>query len=139
MLRLQIAYGATFFPLLPVGLVASQILGAATLVNDGDAEAFPIYVINGPVTNPSITNATNGTFVTVNQSLLLGESITIDTREGIKTVLKGDDTNLYPYLQAGSSLAPLQPGANAVTFNMQGATADTSVIANYQKRYLTAY
>lgn len=137
--RLQIAYGSTFFPLLPVQLVASSILGSTTLVNDGDAEAFPIYTITGPVTNPAIANATNGTFITINQTLLAGETITIDTREGVKTVLKGDGTNLYSSMASGSSLAPLQSGSNAMTFTVLGATTNTSVVISYQNRYLTAY
>lgn len=136
---LRTAYGDTFFPLLPVGLVSSQILGNSTLVNDGDAEAFPVYTIVGPVTNPQIINSTTGTQITLNTSLTLGQEVTIDTREGAKTVLRSDGANLYPYLATGSALGALDPGANDMTFNMQGATTDTSVTVTFQKRYLTAY
>lgn len=135
---LRIAYGDTFFPLLPVGLVASSILGAVTLTNDGDAEAFPVYTITGPVTNPSLTNTTNGTTLTLNTALGVGEVLVIDTREGVKTVTKAG-ANLYAALAPGSSLAPLQPGDNAMSFTVSGATTATSVVISYQKRYLTAY
>jgi hypothetical protein len=136
--RLQVAYAGTFFPLLPVQLVANQLLGAVTLTNDGDAEAFPIYTVTGPVTNPAWTNSTNGTFLTLSSTLIAGDVVVVDTREGIKTVTKGA-TNLYGSLASGSSLAPLQPGDNVMSFTVSGATTATSVVISYQKRYLTAY
>lgn len=135
---LQIAYGDTFFPVLPVQLVANQILGNTTLINDGDADAFPIYTITGPVANPSITNITNGTYIRFTTTLSAGDSITIDTREGVKTVTK-NGTNFYSSLLSGSTLAPLQPGANQMTFTMANATIDTQTTITFQKRYLTAY
>lgn len=57
------------------------------LVNDGNAPASPHFTFFGPLTNPILTNETNGEQIKVNRTIGSGERVEVDTREGNQTVL----------------------------------------------------
>jgi phage-related protein len=126
-----------FFPFFPLELAESSIFGGITVTNEGDVEAWPIWTITGPGGPLTLTNDTSGESLVLATVLSAGEQITIDTTPGIKTVTLDDSTNLYPDLDPGSSLWPLQPDDNAVTVELVDATVDSAVALSYRARYLT--
>lgn len=130
--------GATagFFPLFPLRLTSSEVLASATVDNLGDVDAWPVWTVAGPGSTITLLNQSTGKVLTLNATLLAGESVVIDTRFGFKTVTKQDGTNLYGYLSATSSLWSLQRGSNSIQIEIGGATSVTSVSMLYRHKYL---
>ena len=71
--------------------------------------------------------------------LLGGESVTIDTRPGAKTVTKQDGSSLFGQLAFPPQLWSLAQGSNSVRIEFTGASASASAVTlSYFKRYLSA-
>jgi phage-related protein len=126
---------ATFFPFFPLRLSSSTVFTDTSINNTGDVETCPTWVITGPGNSIYLRNLTTGEIININVTLGIGETIAIDTRQGKKTVTKGDGTNLYQYLSSDSSLWALQKGTNNIRIEMQNATTQSSVNLSYQNRY----
>lgn len=59
---------------------SGEILGQTTLVNPGQADAWPVWTIRGPMTQVTATNNTRGETFTITYTLARGETITITSR-----------------------------------------------------------
>ncbi|MER6601199.1 phage distal tail protein [Streptomyces parvus] len=127
-----------FFPVLPLVVGDSQVLGAVTVDNDGDDDAFPVWTIKGPATTVTLTNTTTGQTLVLTRTITGADTIVIDTRERRQTALLNGVTNLWPDLSDASALWPLATGVNDLTLTVAGSTTDTSVRMTYQPRYLAA-
>jgi phage-related protein len=128
----------TFFPILPLTVGNSQVLGAVTVDNDGDDDAFPVWTITGPATSISLTNVTTGEVLVLTRTITVGDTIVIDTRERQQTALLNGTTNLWGDISDASTLWPLEPGINDLTLTVTGSTSNTRVRMTYQPRYLAA-
>lgn len=129
---------ATFFPFFPLRLTSSEIFAAATVNNSGDVETWPRWQITGPGSAFALRNLTTGKLLQLTEGLGGGETATIDTRPGAKTVVKNDGTNLFPGLSADTSLWPLARGSNSLQIEMPGATSASEVRLTWRRRYLSA-
>ncbi|MFI5974810.1 phage distal tail protein [Streptomyces sp. NPDC051452] len=138
--QLEFGAGATgnFFPVLPVVVRDSQVLGATVIDNPGDASAFPVWMIHGPATSVVISNDTTGLSFSVTASLGSSDVLVVDTRERVQTAVLNGTTNWWPNLAADSDLWSLQPGLNNVSLTLVGTNSSTTVQLDYQPRYLTA-
>jgi len=134
----QVAQTGAFFPLLPLRLGDSQVLGDVVITNDGDDVAYPVWTVKGPATSVVLTNVTTGASLTLNHSLGTGDTAVIDTRERVQTVLLNGSTNLWPNIASGSSLWGLEPSDNEVALTLAGATGDSLMSLDFQPRYLSA-
>lgn len=130
--------GGTFFPILPVTVGDSQVLGDVTIDNDGDDDAYPVWTIKGPATSINLTNNTTGATLVLTRTIIATDTIVIDTRERRQTALLNGVTNLWPDLSSASDLWPLQEGINACNLTVSGSTSATSVTLSYQPRYLAS-
>jgi len=131
-----------FFPLLPLTVRNSQVIGALTVPNVGNVRAFPIWELTGPFNSFTASNGRTGKAFTYNYALAAGKKLLIDTREGVKAVIEepaGTPINQWQRMTAGASLWPLERGDNSVTFSAPGATAQSQVKLTYRPRYLAAY
>lgn len=130
---------AAFFPIFPLRLTASQLVVDDTVVNSGSVDAWPVWTITGPGSGITLRNLTTGKFLTLDSVTLgVGESVSVDTRPGYRTVTRNDGTNLYPNMTLLSSLWPLARGANAVRLEMSGADfAVSEMSVSYYQRYLS--
>jgi hypothetical protein len=136
----------TFFPVLPLTVGASQVLGEAVVTNPGDDVAFPVWTITGPATAISLTNThadpiSGGTVVQelgLTRTITGADTIVIDTRERRQTALLNGTTNLWPDLSDDSVMWPLEEGDNALNLVVDGSTSATSVSMTYQPRYLAS-
>ncbi|MFI2757838.1 phage distal tail protein [Streptomyces echinatus] len=129
----------SFFPVqFPVSVQDSQVLGATTIENPGDARSFPIWTIHGPATSVVVTNSTTGLSFSVTASLGSSDVLLVDTRERVQTAVLNGLTNWWPNLTTTSDLWALEPGENAVNLALTGTTASTSVQVDFQPRYLSA-
>ncbi len=122
-------------PFLPIHLSASGISSAFTIDNQGDVQTWPVWTITGPGTNPILTNNTTGKAITMTVTLSGGQSITIDTRPGVKTVKREDGSLHYNYLSFTSSLWPLVRGANNISLSMSGTTSASALQLQYKQAY----
>jgi hypothetical protein len=128
---------AAFFPILPIRLASSEVFASATLANSGDVEAWPIWTITGPGSGLVLRNDTTGKTLALGYTIDAGEVVTIDTSPGEKTVTLNDGTNLFGSLTA-RQFWPVARGNNAVSVELVGATADSSVQVSYRRRWLSA-
>lgn len=128
---------AMFFPFFPLMLSSSQIFTDANINNTGDVETWPVWTIHGPGINPIFKNITSGKALGLTVTLLLNEYITIDTRPGIKSIVKNDGTDLFSALSNTSSLWSMVTGDNSVQIEFGGVNSNTSVILSYTPRYLS--
>ncbi|MDX3183483.1 phage tail family protein [Streptomyces sp. ME02-7008A-1] len=130
--------GGDFYPFLPLTVGDSQVLGSVTVDNDGDDDAFPIWIIKGPATSATLTNVTTGQTLVLTRTLTASDTVVIDTRERRQTALLNGVTNLWPHLSDSSTLWPLELDRNELTLTIAGSTSATSVRMTYQPRYLAA-
>lgn len=127
---------ATFFPIFPVRLNASEVWADAQVDNTGDLETWPVWDITGPGQTISLRNLTTNKKLDLSGVVLgSGEVATVDTRPGHKTAAKQDGSNLFPNLVG--SLWPLRRGNNAVRIEMSGATTASKVRLARKHRWLT--
>lgn len=132
------AVSGTFFPILPLVVGPSQVLGSVTVDNDGDDDAFPVWTITGPATAISLTNVTTGEVLVLTHTITVGDTVVIDTRERQQTALLNGTTNLWGDLSDASTMWALEPGTNDLTLTVTGSTSNTRVRMTYQPRYLAA-
>lgn len=137
---------ANFFPLLPLTVKSSQVLGSVTVDNPGDDDAFPVWTIEGPATAVTLTNTITDPrtgdqtvkTLTLTRTLTASDTVVIDTRERRQTAVLNGSTNLWPDLSDASELWALEPGENQLTLAVSGSDSNSLVSLTYQPRYLAA-
>lgn len=129
---------ATFFPIFPLRLSGSEVFAETTVDNTGDVKTWPIWTITGPGSGLVLRNLTTGKELSLSRELSAGETITIDTSPGVKTITLNDGTNLMGEMDDGWSLWPIERGSNSIRIELTGATEDSSVMLVYRRRYLGA-
>ncbi|MGA5076259.1 phage tail protein [Streptomyces griseoincarnatus] len=121
---------------------SSQVLGATSLVNPGDVEVWPTWVVTGPASAITFTREDGASFTldmedTAHGTLLEGETVTISTDP--PRVRSDTDENLVDGLNWPEAvLWSLPPGETAVTFQLDGADAGSAVDLTFYPRYETA-
>ena len=125
--------GVDFLAGLPA-VSSSQVLGATTVFNPGDVQAWPSWVITGPATSLTAVSNTTGYSFTLTYTLTAGQQATIQT---LTPQVRGPaGQNLVGNLNFPSAfLWPLQPGNNAVTFTVAGSGAGTQIELDFNPRY----
>ncbi len=128
-----------FFPLLPVTLTASQIIGNdVPVINIGDEPGYPVWKITGKCNSAVLTNNTTGLSFSVDHVQDASNHMVIDTRPGVKTIVDEDGTNLFTSLGPNPKLWPLIRGANSIALEISGTDASTYVEMSYTPRYKMA-
>lgn len=119
---------------------SAEVLGAATVTNPGDVDAWPIWTVTGPATLITMTRADTGDAFTLDPTatghgpLLAGQSVTITTDP--PSVRYQDGTNWVGGLNwPSAALWSLAPGDTPVTLEVDGAGSGTSVTMSYYTRY----
>ncbi len=127
------AVASNFFsPFITVG--SSQVLGDTTITNPGEIEAWPRWVVTGPMTKLTATNITLGQRFAVTYPLGAGQQINITTQR--PTVRGPGDINLTGALDwPAAVLWPLATGANQVNFQVDGAESSTRIDMGFRARY----
>lgn len=86
-----------------------------TITNSGDAETWPVFYINGPITNPELLNNTTGLSWVLTYTLGVGEQMVVDSNK--RTVKLGGTANRYSSYAANlpyNKWWSLVPGANDI-------------------------
>lgn len=129
--------GQDFFPFFPLVLGASEIASDASVVNDGHVATWPVWTITGPGT-VTATNQTTGETWELGHAIGEGETVTVDTRPGVKTVVSSTAGDLFAELSDVSSLWPLVTGSNEIAVEMASATPTSRLLLTWWRRWLTA-
>lgn len=110
---------------------SSQTLGVVTVDNEGDVVIYPRWVINGPVTNLTISNGVQSFGFPA--EILAGRSYTVDTSTG--EVFNENDENIYYLLGAAPKLFGITPGINGISVTGTNSSPDTQITCYYSPRY----
>ncbi len=84
--------------------------GSVTASNAGNAPAFPLVTLYGPMINPVIANDSTGEFVRLNLTLVAGDSLVISMKN--RTIIQGGSTNRMGAFISGSKFWAILPGLN---------------------------
>ncbi len=121
-----------------------QLDDTLTITYPGTWLEHPIFSIVGPVSSPRIDNTTTSEFISMPAlTIPLGRTVTIDLREGFKTVVDDLGTNLIGAVSSDSDLAtfhlaadPEAPlGVNVLRFRGNNTSGVTAVSLTYFIRY----
>ena len=122
------AGGASPLPLLPLSPGSSQVLGTPQSVSvPGDVETYGVWRITGPLTSATIVDSGTSRSFTFTQTLIAGETWTIDTRRGRQGVFAANGSRQRATLNRGAQFWPLRPGASVVTTTVLGASLGARV------------
>lgn len=134
------------FPIdFPIAFFASTFDETDTIEYGGTWLAYPEIIFTGPCSNPIITNVTTDEKIELDYNISAGETVTITTEYGNKTITNDDGDNLMGTLTTDSDLATfhIAPDPEAPDgenqFRAQGAGADadsTNMVVRYYTRYI---
>jgi hypothetical protein len=134
--------GGLEFPLqMPTEFAKQSESKAKILLNEGDV-ATPIFIVfHGPATAPiKIINKTTGEFIEVNQSLMVGERLEINTAFGQKRVNKvlanGNVMNAFHNISLDSIFFQLEHGNNLIDYSSGADYERAGVTITWRNRYL---
>lgn len=99
--------------------------GTTTITIDGVDSALPTWTINGPATNPTLTNITTGQTITWTGTVPAGQTLTIDMNN--QTAMM-EGANVYAFI-TGSWIG-LAPGANRISYNVLGTDQPSTLSWN---------
>lgn len=138
----ELAAGADYLDPYP-SVSSSQVLGVTSVTNPGDVPVWPRWTITGPASLVTMTRGSQSFVLDPNAAaighgnLLAGEQVTVTTDPPM--VRYQDGTNWIASLNwPSATLWPLDPGDNAVTFQLDGAGAGSAVDLSFYPRYETA-
>lgn len=108
--------------------------------NTGDIETPLFITINGPATNPTVTNVTTGQKLEIQQTITDTQKIEINTAFGEKQITLidgGTETNVLHWLTNDSEFFNLQLGNNELAFEEDSDSADAGNLdIEYYQRYV---
>lgn len=111
---------------------ASQTLGAFTMVNPGDAPAYPVWTIDGPGENLVVESSTGESFTWLG-TLEEGEQLIVDTRAA--TVIDGTGTSRYSELGPAPRLWRVPPGTTTANVSFDNTdSGHTRIVAEWRAR-----
>ena len=103
----------------------------------GNWQTYPVIRINGPITNPTITNTTTGEVIAITATISAGAYYDIDLSYGAKTVVDNTGTNRISTVSAASDLATwhFEPGNNTIAVTGSSTSSSSDIDFTYYNRY----
>ena len=132
-------FASTAEPELVFGYISNDV--GITIENDGDIECGMIITLNArnSCSNPKIFNYRTGEFFGITYSLQAADLVTIDTRQGHKSVKlqrSGSTINLFNYIEQDSTWLQLSPDGDTFVYEVgTGSTADLAVAFTHYNLY----
>ena len=103
--------------------------GSFTLNNTGLYTTPPVFMIQGPCTNPSIINQTTGAQVKLNTTLGASDTVIVDCQNGAVTL--NNTANRNNTVDPTSQFFQLAPGNTTIQFASTDSTAVTGTLTGY--------
>jgi hypothetical protein len=107
--------------------------------NSGDQQTPCTITFNGPSTNPRIVKQSTLEQIRLNTTLATGDTFTVSTAFGQKTVLLtsgGISVNGMQYLDLSSTFFQLDTGDNVVYYEDDAATSTATASLKFRSRYM---
>lgn len=115
-------------------------IGSFRTINaGGNWFAFPSLIrINGPITNPLINNATTGQSIQINATIAAGAFYNLNLSYGVKTVTDNTGANRIATVDPTTDLAvwSFAPGNNVIAINGTGTTTASTILFEWNTRYI---
>jgi hypothetical protein len=127
-------------PLLPIDLSTSSIFGDNIIINDGGAEAYPIWTLTGPGL-PVLTNNTTGKQFGFQSALVSTQVVQVDTRPGLQSAYDiNTGANMWSQIVKDTprDLFSLAVGPNDISISMSGVTSNSEIDISWYRRWLRA-
>lgn len=121
--------GLTLPTTVPFAIEAEITANTTTISNAGNAETYPVYRINGPVTNPVLIRTSDGARMEFTIDLGVGRWIEIDTKNHTVTL---DGTTQRQHVMAGTWLT--LPANSTEEIMFLAATANPDAVATISWR-----
>ncbi|MFE3579394.1 phage tail family protein [Streptomyces vinaceus] len=128
-------------PFLPMEISRGTITSTGVPVsNPGDVECWPVWELVGPIRSFTISNAAGKKFG-INKGdgtkdiITGGETLTIDTRPGYKTVRSSTGKNFWPDLDKSPSLFSIPSGESKVSVKMNPGASTAALRLRMLPRY----
>lgn len=130
---------AAFVPLFSFPLGSPFQVGTEghtrTFENTGDVSA-PINIkINGPTTNPTLTNETTGEFMRVKCELTANDTLEINTANNNKYI-RLNGANAFHLIDLASTFWKLDIGQNKVQYTADDGTESATLEIRWQERFV---
>jgi hypothetical protein len=126
----------SFFTGPPFRLAPSEVLGASTVINPGDVDAYALWRIDGPFTD--FTVGVGASVVTMSLSKALGEWVEIDMNPTELTMTDEEGEDLWSSA-TDVSFDPIPPGEVQLQTVLTGASPGSAVEVSFTPRYLRAW
>ena len=132
-------FASTEDPELVFGYLSNDV--SVMIENDGDVDCGMVIELyaRAAVTNPKVWNYITREFIGLNYSLQTADLITIDTRQGQKSVTllrNGVESNLFNYVVQGSTWLQLSANGDTFVYEVQtGNNADLGVTFKHDNLY----
>lgn len=111
----------------------SAAIGGIIVNNPGDGPADVIISVNGPCTNPVITNSTTGEYVGFEIVLDTADILTIDTKAATVAV---NGLNVLQYIDIASTFWKLEPGDNNIVFTEDVGTSTATCTVQFSAPFV---
>jgi len=108
-------------------------------INSGDVESDILLTINGPCTNPTITNLFNGYIISYIGTIASGKILIINTSFGNKSALlytSGSSVNAMPNISVGSVFFGLGLGSTQIEFTYSAGSPTCTI--SHTNRFIGA-
>lgn len=114
--------GGLAFPVEGIVMGEYNLNMTHTYTNEGDVDCGMVITIIalGNVTNPTIYKS-DGTFIGVDDTMVSGDQIVINTNKGQKSIVK-NGASIFSKVRAGSEFFSLDVGDNEITIDSDGGT-----------------
>lgn len=137
---------ASFFPVPNAGSGSFITINAGAVVasptvdtSPAQVDCWPVWTITGPVSGTvQLRNTTSGKQLRFDTTIAAGDTVTVDSRPNVKTVVLSDGSNGFSLLTSDSAMWPLAVGSNTLILGADGASTATSIVLAFRRRYLTA-
>lgn len=113
-------------------LVSSQTIGTVSILNEGDVEAYPVWVVEGPADSFTAT-LPDGREIQYSDVIAPGERITIDTAS--RTIEDQNGVNKYTSLGTNRNFFAIPSGQTKVSVVMLNSTGASRVSVYFNPRF----
>ncbi|WP_079249051.1 phage tail domain-containing protein [Streptomyces sp. IMTB 2501] len=128
-------------PFLPLAISEGTISSRGVAIfNPGDVEAWPVWEIGGPVRSFTISSP-DGRKFGINPKdpsvdlISTGETLTIDTRPGYKTITRSNGENFWPRLDPNPAMFELPAGESKVNVQMNPGASNAALRLQISPRF----
>ena len=116
----------------PVLYGATTYASNGTVINEGDAPAYPAFNIYGPINVPRITNVTTGEYIEVNTNLnTVSDVLSISYDQDTAPAIRLNGVSVFNLKNNGSTFFKIKPGANELQLTGASTSGGYATISLY--------